>query len=279
MKRRAVSLAAAVVAAALLLIGLLYQIELAASQGLAPRVIISEVAWAGTRHSAADEWIELYNAGDEAVALEGVESFAPAIRSAFNIGWWLYLVPAAVIVMIWRKVPALPALFTGTLLGALFAIIFQPEIIESIAGGTSPRHAYMAVLQAMGGSVSIETGDAMADVGGDGGGRDEGRLRRVPCGRDRRADQPGRQLLRHRCLARGHAREVRLEAVGIGEHGVVELPHLDLAEPLARQGRLDLVEARACDHLGVEPGRHLGAELDRHPDCPPSRAAAARPRR
>src|SRR5690606_15208679 len=96
--------------------------------------------------------------GDDAVALEGVQSFAPAIQSAFNIGWWLYLVPAAVIVMIWRKVPALPALFVGTLLGAVFAIIFQPATIEAIAGGSSPRHAYMAVLQAMGGSVSIETG-------------------------------------------------------------------------------------------------------------------------
>ena len=100
---------------------------------------------------------------DSTVALEGVESFAPAIRSEFNIGWWLYLVPAAVIVMIWRKVPALPALFVGTLLGAVFAIIFQPATIEAIAGGSSPRHAYMAVLQAMGGSVSIETGDPMAD--------------------------------------------------------------------------------------------------------------------
>jgi len=37
----------------------------------APRVIISEVAWAGTSADSADEWIELRNLGDEEVNLEG----------------------------------------------------------------------------------------------------------------------------------------------------------------------------------------------------------------
>ncbi|WKZ27367.1 MAG: lamin tail domain-containing protein [Candidatus Paceibacterota bacterium] len=35
------------------------------------RVFISEIAWAGTRHSASDEWIELGNDGDSPVSLEG----------------------------------------------------------------------------------------------------------------------------------------------------------------------------------------------------------------
>lgn len=71
MKPRAVRLAAAVVVAAMMLIVLFQQIERAASQALSPTVIISEVAWAGTLHSPSDEWIELYNTGDEAVALAG----------------------------------------------------------------------------------------------------------------------------------------------------------------------------------------------------------------
>jgi hypothetical protein len=37
----------------------------------APRVIISEIAWAGTNADSADEWIELRNLGDEEASLEG----------------------------------------------------------------------------------------------------------------------------------------------------------------------------------------------------------------
>jgi len=35
------------------------------------RVVINEIAWAGTAANAADEWIELYNAGDSDVDLTG----------------------------------------------------------------------------------------------------------------------------------------------------------------------------------------------------------------
>ena len=34
-------------------------------------VIINEVAWMGTAHSASDEWIELANTGDTSVSLSG----------------------------------------------------------------------------------------------------------------------------------------------------------------------------------------------------------------
>jgi len=36
-----------------------------------PTLIINEIAWAGTAAGSADEWIELYNASDTAVALDG----------------------------------------------------------------------------------------------------------------------------------------------------------------------------------------------------------------
>jgi Na+:H+ antiporter, NhaC family len=88
-----------------------------------------------------------------------------AITGVFNIGWWLYLVPLAVILMIWRKVPALPALFGGVLLGALWALLFQPDVLQAVAGGDEAgafAH-YRAVMQAMGGSVAIVTGNTAAD--------------------------------------------------------------------------------------------------------------------
>ena len=59
---------------------------------------------------------------------EEIPAILSAIDGAFNINPFLFLVPATVIFMIIKKVPALPALLGGTLMGALFAIIFQPHL-------------------------------------------------------------------------------------------------------------------------------------------------------
>ena len=63
--------------------------------------------------------------------------------------------------MIARKVPAIPALFIGSLLGGLFAIIFQPEVIMSVAGESASyaEAAFIAVTQSMALDTAIETGN------------------------------------------------------------------------------------------------------------------------
>ena len=83
------------------------------------------------------------------------------ITGKFNIGWWLFLVPVGVILMIARKVPAIPALFIGSLLGGLFAIIFQPDVVRSVAGDTASyaEAAFIAVTQSMALDTAIETGN------------------------------------------------------------------------------------------------------------------------
>ena len=90
-----------------------------------------------------------------------VEQMQLAMESKFNLGWWLFLVPVGVIVMIARKMPAIPALFIGALIGGVFAIIFQPDLITELAGGTFSfaRSAYITVINAMALETAIETGD------------------------------------------------------------------------------------------------------------------------
>ena len=58
--------------------------------------------------------------------------YQDAIEEKFNITPLLFLVPLSVIAMIVKKVYPLPALFWGTLLGGLFAILFQIDLIFSI---------------------------------------------------------------------------------------------------------------------------------------------------
>ena len=51
------------------------------------------------------------------------------ISNTFNINPLVFIVPIIVIFMIFKKTPPLIALFIGTILGAVFAVIFQPEIL------------------------------------------------------------------------------------------------------------------------------------------------------
>ena len=63
--------------------------------------------------------------------------FLSSIEASFTITPWLFLVPAAVIVLIIKKTSPLIALLIGTLLGALAALIFQPEVVAIVGGGES----------------------------------------------------------------------------------------------------------------------------------------------
>jgi NhaC family Na+:H+ antiporter len=62
-----------------------------------------------------------------------VDDVMKAIEGSFNITPLLFLVPVIVVAIIVKKMPALPALFIGTMLGLVFALIFQQPLIERIA--------------------------------------------------------------------------------------------------------------------------------------------------
>ncbi len=84
-----------------------------------------------------------------------------AIENTFNVSPILFLVPVILLTIIILKVPPLPSLFAGSLLGGIFAIIFQPEIISEVAGVADNylKASYISVMQAMFGDVSLTTSD------------------------------------------------------------------------------------------------------------------------
>jgi len=88
-----------------------------------------------------------------------------ALSETFNINLWLFIVPVMVIVMIVKRIPAIPVLLAGSLLGGIFAIVFQPEVIAGLSNiaGHPVKSAYIAVISAMYGEISIVTGNAMVD--------------------------------------------------------------------------------------------------------------------
>ena len=82
-----------------------------------------------------------------------------AIDSAFMVSPWLFLVPVLVIFMIVKKVAPLIALFTGTLLAALAAILAQPELVVLVGGGESLDliTGYKGIMNAITVSIEIPT--------------------------------------------------------------------------------------------------------------------------
>ena len=94
---------------------------------------------------------------------DDITNLLMAIESSFNISPWLFLVPIIVLLLIMKKVPALPALFAGTLLGGIFAIIFQPHLIIELSGIDSNffQASYVSIINAMGSETSINTSNEM----------------------------------------------------------------------------------------------------------------------
>lgn len=90
-----------------------------------------------------------------------------AVFGTFNIHLGLFIAPAAVLIMIVKKIPAAAALFIGAILGAFTAIVFQPDVIESLTTLTADvpyaLMAFQTSMQAMALETQIVSGSALAD--------------------------------------------------------------------------------------------------------------------
>lgn len=73
-----------------------------------------------------------------------VSGLLSTIDTTFHISPWLFIVPSVVIALILSKVKPLTALGTGVVLAAVFAFIFQPEILNGISS-SGIRSVFSAV--------------------------------------------------------------------------------------------------------------------------------------
>ena len=101
-----------------------------------------------------------------------VKEVQTTIEHTFYITPWLFLVPVILFVVILKKMPPLPALSVGVVLGAIAAVIFQPHIIENLThiSGNYAKASYIGVMQAIYGKTAIITENpAMNDLFSTGG--------------------------------------------------------------------------------------------------------------
>ncbi len=89
---------------------------------------------------------------------ENISLIQTAIEDKFSVSLLLFLVPATVVFLILKKVDSLVALFVGVILAAIFALIFQSNIVMEIGGYDSYLYSsYKAILQSMSYDTTIST--------------------------------------------------------------------------------------------------------------------------
>ena len=95
----------------------------------------------------------------ETTTTQNINDLLLALDSKFNINIILFIVPIAVVILIIKKTPAIPALMAGVILGALFAMIFQPQIIKEISQTNilSVKSYYKVVIDAIASEIQINT--------------------------------------------------------------------------------------------------------------------------
>lgn len=99
----------------------------------------------------------------------GSEAFGDLPRvlgEHFDLGWYLLIPMAVVFVLAMIGFPAYPSILIGALLGALFAVVFQPDVVVALAGddGLSRPMALIAgAWSALSDGYRASTGNAAVD--------------------------------------------------------------------------------------------------------------------
>ena len=95
----------------------------------------------------------------ETTTTQNINDLLIALENKFNINYWLFLVPLIVVFLIINKIPAIPSLMSGVILGGIFAIIFQPEIIKEISqvNTLNFKEYYMVVMNSIASEIQINT--------------------------------------------------------------------------------------------------------------------------
>ena len=95
----------------------------------------------------------------ETTTTQNINELLISLNSKFNISILLFLVPISVVALIIKKTPAIPALMAGVVLGALFAIVFQPQIIKEISQTDilNIKSYYKVIIDSIASDIQINT--------------------------------------------------------------------------------------------------------------------------
>ena len=107
--------------------------------------------------------IGLNSASD--VSSDHINEIQSLLMQEFNIGWPMLIPLVILLIMAINKVPAFPAVSIGALLGGVWALIFQPDVIAKLSETNElvPLGGLTVVWQTFYQGVSFSTGNAELD--------------------------------------------------------------------------------------------------------------------
>lgn len=95
-----------------------------------------------------------------------LDAFTNALQERFDISFWLLVPLLILLIMAYKRVPALPTIFSGALIGGLFAVLFQTQVVldfANVPGSNNVVALTKGVTQAMFGGYSADTGVEVVD--------------------------------------------------------------------------------------------------------------------
>lgn len=97
------------------------------------------------------------------VDITETDTIITGMESTFHITPWLLLVPVLLAIIIIKKVPPVPAMLAGITLGVIFALIFQPQLIDNLTQSEHFTSAYQVIVQTIFGKMELTTGTPEID--------------------------------------------------------------------------------------------------------------------
>ncbi len=96
-------------------------------------------------------------------AATDVSHFRNGLDNIYNISPWLLVVPILTIIGIAKKLPPLPVLLFGSVLGGIATIIFQTDIIANLStdGIYNAKSCYEVVIKSMFGAINMNSEDTV----------------------------------------------------------------------------------------------------------------------
>jgi NhaC family Na+:H+ antiporter len=85
------------------------------------------------------------------------------IAQHFNTSPWLLLAPLALIAVIVRKTPAIPAMIIGVTTGIVFTLLFQQKLLGELCSTGEFTNSYQVLMQSVFGEMRIATGVSEVD--------------------------------------------------------------------------------------------------------------------
>jgi len=99
----------------------------------------------------------------DSIGINNAEVISSAIKEKFYISPVLFIVPLTVIILIYNKIKAVPALFVGVILGSVFALIFQSGLVVDVSNSEiiSWKALFSGTMISLYGSISINTSNPL----------------------------------------------------------------------------------------------------------------------